>query len=151
MFESTDKVSYDKLKERMITFCKDVDLPYGLIVKRLRDPNASSPAFAYSNMFMQRSGAAEELSAPWEIYKLYPDGREDPVRGLQFNDVTTRILKDIDQTDDQTFVYSYLLNNDPEMASSIVTPSVLVEEMELKKSEEKVKKPPILPSPLATK
>ena len=67
------------------------------------------------------------------------------------DNVTVRILKDILQTDDQMFVYNYLLNADPEMPSSIVTPSVLIEEMELKKNEEKIMKPPLLPSPLAGK
>ena len=155
VFESSEKVPYAKLKETLITLCKDVDLPYGLIVKRLSDPNASSGSFAMrvGNMMMRSggSGASDAISTPWEIYKVFPDGREEPVRGLQFNNVTVRILKDILQTDDQMFVYNYLLNADPEMPSSIVTPSVLIEEMELKKNEEKIMKPPLLPSPLAGK
>ena len=115
VFESSEKVPYAKLKETLITLCKDVDLPYGLIVKRLSDPNAAGPAgFSF---FARQSGAPEALSAPWEVYKVYPDGREEPVRGLQFNNVTVRILKDILQTDDQAFVYNYLLNDDPEMPS----------------------------------
>ena len=153
VFESSEKVPYAKLKETLITLCKDVELPYGLIVKRLSDPNASSGSLAMrrGSMFGQSSGVPEALSPPWEIYKVYPDGREEPVRGLQFNNVTVRILKDILQTDDQMFVYNYLLNADPEMPASIVTPSVLIEEMELKKNEEKIMKPPLLPSPLAGK
>ncbi len=156
VFESSEKVPYAKLKETLITLCKDVDLPYGLIVKRLSDPNASNASIAMrlGNMMMRRSGGSggpDALSYPWEIYKVYPDGREEPVRGLQFNNVTIRILKDILQTDDQMFVYNYLLNDDSEMPASIVTPSVLIEEMELKKNEEKIMKPPLLPSPLAGK
>jgi TldD protein len=155
VFESSEKVPYAKLKGTLITLCKDVDLPYGLIVKRLSDPNASggSVAMRLGNMMMRAggSGGPSLLSSPWEIYKVYPDGREEPVRGLQFNNVTVRILKDILQTDDQSFVYNFLLSDDQEMPASIVTPSVLVEEMELKKSEEKIMKPPLLPSPLAGK
>lgn len=155
VFESSEKVPYAKLKETLITLCRDVDLPYGLIVRRLSDPNSSSRSFAMrmGSMMMSGggSGAPDILSAPWEIYKVYPDGREEPVRGLQFNNVTIRILKDILQTDDQMFVYNYLLNADQEMPASIVTPSVLIEEMELKKNEEKIMKPPLLPSPLAGK
>jgi hypothetical protein len=150
VFESSEKVPYAKLKQTLITLCKDVDLPYGLIVKRLRDPNAAGPASAFS-FFMQQSGTPEALSVPWEIYRVHADGREEAVRGLQFSNVTVRILKDILQTDDQVFAYNYLLNGDPEMPSTIVTPSVLVEEMELKKSEAKIKKPPLLPSPLTEK
>ena len=67
VFESSEKVPYAKLKETLITLCKDVDLPYGLIVKRLSDPNASSTSLMMrrGSMFMQSSGAPEALSSPW--------------------------------------------------------------------------------------
>jgi TldD protein len=150
VFESSEKVPYAKLKETLITLCKDVDLPYGLVVKRMSDPNAGGSAISVRmSRILMSGGSPDALSAPWEIYKVYPDGREEAVRGMEFKNVTVRILKDVLGTDDQAFVYNYLLNNDPEMPSSIVTPSILVEEMELKKSEEKIMKPPLLPSPLA--
>jgi hypothetical protein len=53
------------------------------------------------------------------------------------------------QTGDDQYCYNYLIGDDYEMPVSLVCPSVLVEDMELKKSEAKVKKPPVLPSPLA--
>jgi predicted Zn-dependent protease len=146
---STDKVPYATLKQTLISMCKDVDLPYGLIIKRVRDMGVQS-AGGFS-FFPQPNQSQEGLTVPYEVYKVYADGREEPVRNLQFNNVTVRILKDIQQTDDQAYVYNYLVGNDYEMPASIVAPSILVEEMELKKSEEKVKKPPLLPSPLAEK
>jgi hypothetical protein len=60
-----------------------------------------------------------------------------------------RHLRDILQTDDQSHVYNYLIGADYEMPVSIVCPSILLEEIELKQAETKVQKPPILPSPLA--
>jgi hypothetical protein len=74
-----------------------------------------------------------------------------PVRNLEFSNVTIRILRDIIQTGDRPCVYNYLIGNDYEMPVSIVCPAVLVEEMELRKSEEKIKRPPLLPSPLVRK
>ncbi len=147
IFESTDKLSFDKLKAAMISMCKDIDLPYGLIIRRLRD--LSAPA-AGMQMFGMPGGGDEGLTLPYEVYRLYPDGREEPVRGLQFSSVNARILRDIVQTDNSRHVYSYLIGNDYEMPATIVAPSVLIEEMELKKSDTKVTKPPLLPSPLAT-
>ncbi|MCC6964499.1 MAG: hypothetical protein IT585_14700 [candidate division Zixibacteria bacterium] len=147
IFESTDKISFDKLKANLIAMCKDIDLPYGLIVRRLRDLSAPSTGL---QMFGQAQAGGEGLTIPFEIYRLYPDGREVPVRGLQFSSVTSRILRDIVQTDNSRYVYNYLIGNDYEMPATIVTPAVLVEEMELKKADTKVTKPPLLPSPLAT-
>ena len=68
---------------------------------------------------------------------------------MQFTDVNVRILRDIVQTDNMRYVYNYLIGNDYEMPATIVAPSLLIEEMELKKIDTKVKKPPVLPSPLA--
>ncbi len=149
IFESNDQVSYDKLKQTLIELCQDIDLPYGLIIRKIRDLNASTGGgFRFYGM---PSGDQKGLTVPLEVYKIYPDGREVPVRGLEFTNVTARILRDILQTDDQRHLYNYLIANDYEMPVSLVCPSILVEEMELKKAEVKTQKPPLLPSPLADK
>lgn len=147
IIESTDEVSFEELKASMLEFCQDIDLEYGLVIRRLTDPNAPSTRMqAYFG-----GGQPPALTAPLEAYKVFPDGHEEPVRNLEFSNVTVRILRDILQTGDASHVYNYCIGNDFEMPISIVCPAILVEEMELKKSEEKVRKPPILPSPLADK
>ena len=147
IFESTDQVPYEQLKKTLIELCQDSDLEYGLIITRLGDP--SSPR-RISFYFGGGQGAREsQVSAPIEIYKVYADGREEPVHSLEFGDVTVRILRDILQTSDQQYAYNYLTGGDYELPVTVICPAVLVEEMELKKSEEKTKTGPILPSPLA--
>lgn len=148
IFESTDKLTPKQLKDNLIAMCKDIDLPYGLMITKIRDMSTSLGGFQFFGGQM-RGGGNEGLTQPYEIYKVYADGREEPVRGLQFTNVTTRILRDIVQTDNSRYVYEYLIGDDYEMPATIVSPSLLVEEMELKKAESKVKKPPVLPSPLA--
>jgi TldD protein len=148
IFESNDKISLAKLKQSMLELCQDIDLEYGLLIKKLDIPGASSGGYSY---WGAQAGKKGGLTAPLEIYKVYADGREEPVRNLEFADVTARILRDILQTGDQLYAYNYIINDDFEMPAAIVCPAVLVEEMELKKSEAKIKKPPILPSPLARK
>ncbi|OGC92954.1 MAG: hypothetical protein A2W25_13895 [candidate division Zixibacteria bacterium RBG_16_53_22] len=146
--ESGDKVPFDKLKGTMIEMCRDMGLEYGLIITRLLDPN--SPQAGHTGFF----GGADRksaLSAPIEAYRVYPDGKQEPVTNLEFSDVTVRILKDIVQTADDSHCYNYLIGADNEMPASIVCPSLLVEEMELKRSESKIEKPMVLPSPLAKK
>jgi len=147
IFESADQVPYEQLKKTLIELCQDSDLEYGLIITRLGDPSSARRMSFY---FGGGQGAREsQVSAPIEMYKVYADGHEEPVHNLEFGDVTVRILRDILQTSDQLYAYNYLTGGDYELPATIVCPAVLVEEMELKKSEEKTKTGPILPSPLA--
>jgi len=148
IIESSDKVSFDQLKGAMIEMCRDMGLEYGLIITRLMDPNSPH---ANQGGFWGGQGKGSPLSAPIEAFKVYPDGREGPVTNLEFNDVTVRILKDIVQTADDPYCYNYLIGGDNEMPTSIVCPSLLIEEMELKRSESKIEKPMTLPSPLTKK
>ncbi|MBN2227441.1 MAG: hypothetical protein JW763_08755 [candidate division Zixibacteria bacterium] len=150
VFESSDKTTFDQLKQTMLELCQDVDLEYGLVIRKLDDLNASRQR--QQVYFYGGSGGNESaLTPPLEVYKVYADGHEVPVRNLEFSNVTVRMLRDILQTGDQQYVYNYLIGDDFEMPASLVCPAVLIEEMELKKSEAKVMKPPIVPSPLADK
>lgn len=141
IFECREKTSDVQMRQTLLELCRDVDLEYGLVIKRLDDPDAARGGGV--------RGRDNRLTAPLEAYKVYADGHEEPVRNLEFSNVTARLLRDILQTGQQPFVYNYLIAGDYEMPVSIVCPSVLVEELELKKSEEKIKRPPLLPSPLA--
>jgi TldD protein len=145
IIESTSKATLADLKKSMIDMCKDMGLDYGIVITQLGNPNSQGGGF------FSLSGGETALASPLGAYKLYPDGREEALRSLEFNDVNIRILKDIIQAGDDAHCYNYLIGDDTEMPVSLVCPSVLVEEMELKKSESKVEKPPVLPSPLAKK
>ncbi|MFH2055942.1 MAG: metallopeptidase TldD-related protein, partial [bacterium] len=148
IFESSDQVSKEKLRQTLIELCQDVDLEYGLVIRKIRDLNAPNP-----NGGMRFYGMPQQdgdgLTSPLEVYKLYPDGREVPVRGLEFANVTVRTLRDILQTDNSRHLYNYLIADDYEMPASLVSPAILIEEMELGHSEGKTQRPPVLSSPLA--
>jgi TldD protein len=145
IIESSEKVSFDSLKKEMIQLCQDAGIDYGLIIRKMDDLNSSGGGF------FGGSGQGANLASPLEVSKLYADGHEELLRNLDFTNVTVRILKDIMLTGDKEYCYNYLIGNDNELPVSIIAPSVLVEEMELKKSEAKIKTPPILPSPLVKK
>ncbi|MGB5107788.1 MAG: metallopeptidase TldD-related protein [Candidatus Zixiibacteriota bacterium] len=149
IFESTDKITPEKLKKNLIAMCKDIDLPYGIMITKIRDMGQSSGGFQMFGQQLSGGSSDAGVTDPYEITRIYADGREEPIRGLQFTDVNARILRDIVMTDNSRYVYNYLIGNDYEMPATIVTPSLLIEEMELKKIDSKVKKPPVLPSPLA--
>lgn len=150
IFESSDAVSFDSLKKSMLDLCQDIDLNYGLVIKKIRDLNGPSRNSGYSFYGMSQ-GNDQGLTEPLAVYKVYADGHEELVRGLEFANVTVRLLRDILQTDNQQHVYNYLIGDDYEMPASIVCPSILLEEVELKQGETKNQKPPIVSSPLSEK
>lgn len=146
LVESSDAVPYAKLKTAMLEMCRDMGLEYGLVVRELADPSSPRQRMSFS---FGGGGNRSALTAPVEAYLVYLDGHEEPVIGLEFSNVTVRLLRDILETGDQTYCHNYMIGNDNELPASIVAPSLLVEEMELKKSEAKVNKPLVVSSPLS--
>jgi len=108
-------------------------LDYGLLVTRLDEQRY---AMTYRRSFNVGDTSDQLLSAPVGIYKVYvDDGRMEPVRGLVFDEITVRALRDVGMLGDDTVLYNRRLGfGSPLVAipGSIVTPSILVEEIDLR-------------------
>lgn len=137
------------LREQLIAMCKDAGLEFGIIVRKVRDPNFS---LYHTNPDTRLTGTQwqYDLFPPIEAYRVYVgDEREELIRGLDFEGASVRALKDIAATGIDLDVHNFTLARDYELPASIVSPSVLVEEMEMKKTKTKPSKAPVLASPLA--
>jgi len=96
------------------------------------------------------------VSLPILIYKVFPDGKEELIRGVRFRDLNVRSLRDIRAAANDSNVFDYLENGAP-MAlmgagnfvaeSSVIAPSVLMDDMEVRKLDEEQPKLPIVPPP----
>jgi hypothetical protein len=93
------------------------------------------------------------------VYKIYPDGREELVRGLRFRGLNVRSLKDILVAGDDNTVFDYLENGAPlalvgaasyTTESCMVAPSVIIDDLELHPMEEELPKLPVAPPPELT-
>lgn len=145
---SNEIMPYEDLKARLLDICRDMDLEYGIIIKKVRDKYFFLQSDPDTDLTPAQRKA--ELCSPVEVYKVYAsDAREEPVRGMEFEGMTVRTLKDIMAVADDTHVYNFMMGRNFEMPASIVSPSVLIEEIELKKTEKKPSKPPLLKSPLS--
>jgi hypothetical protein len=137
-------MSADDLKRELLRRAKDRGLDYALVVRRV---GAGAEA---SLVEMMQQMAAGEGSAPSlaEVYELDADGHEEPLRGLHISDLSPEAFKEIIATGETPVVYSDQLP--PAMNSifsmgfspgeelptvSCVTPSLLLEEVSLAKSE----------------
>lgn len=147
---SDQSTSYDELKNKLIQYCKDIDLEYGIIVRKLKDKNLQMEETFDFSFYMGTPEKEKELTLPLEVYRVWvKDGREEPVRGAEFEGVTIRALKDIIETGNDYYVHNYLLGHQEELPASTISPSILIEEMELKKTEIEATNPPYLKSPLS--
>jgi predicted Zn-dependent protease len=145
------------LKERLVALCKDEKLPYGLIVERLTGATAGPARFGRGGggpggRRGRGFGAAPEersdLPDAIGFRKIYPDGREEVIRGGRFAGVTARALRGIAATGADRNVLTRRLAGTGPAAVTIVAPSVLLRDVEVRATnQEGVERPPLLPQP----
>jgi hypothetical protein len=56
----------------------------------------------------RRAAGRRPVSMPILVYKVYPDGREELVRGLRFRGLTVRSLKDILAAGDDSTAFEFM-------------------------------------------
>jgi len=123
---ASQPVSRDDLKKKLIEQCQARDLPYCYFVDTL-GPRLS----------------------PRLLYKVWTkDGHEELVRGAIFGELDVRALRsDLIAAGDDAYVDNRLLN----VPHSIVAPSILFEELEVKRANLNKEKLPDYPAPTITK
>jgi len=62
-----------------------------LVIRRLEPPSMTEDF----DIFFTGEGPPPGLTPPYEAYMLYPDGREQPVRGVSFVGVDRRVLREV--------------------------------------------------------
>jgi predicted Zn-dependent protease len=132
--ESANGKSYDDLKRELIEQCKIQNLEYGILIKSLETAGSYVPR--------------NTLTDPVLAYKVYvKDGHEELVRGAIVGEINTKSLKQMIAIGNDNFVEN-LATATP---SSIIAPSVLLEELELKKPVGSKQKPRIITHPFFNK
>ena len=83
--------SEHRLRRRALRLAAQTGEDGVLVIRRL-EPPAMTEDF---DVFFTGEGPPPGLTPPYEAYLLYPDGREQPVRGATFVGVDRRILRDV--------------------------------------------------------
>ncbi len=129
-----------ELKKKLLAMAADSGLDYALIVRRL-DPEADKKS-------------EDLLAGPVLAYRVsVKDGSERLIGPADWTGVTFRALRDIQLVSDADYVYNYYQSgpffyNRGFVPASIIAPSaLLVQEMELKPTENKPDRQPYLPHP----
>lgn len=159
-FEARDikrQLSAAALRARMMKMVKDRDLPYGIVIRKALNQNllftglyaVAGPDFPLP----QGEGKLGLL----EVWRVYPDGREELVRGVEAAGLAPVLFKDIIAVGQKTTVHNYLAPSvSPSfitggaqyIVSTIITPDLLFEDLELRPIEGDLPTTPHLSSPL---
>jgi TldD protein len=155
--KASETVTAAELKKKLIEMCQNRGKPYGILVRKIDFP--SSASFQELRQMMARggqSGGMPRVSQPILVYRVYPDGREELIRGMRFGGLNARSLKDIVAAGDDTTVFDFLDNAAPfalmgaggyASEACVIAPSILIDDLELHKIDEELPKLPIVPAP----
>lgn len=126
------------LKQRLIEEVKKQNKPFGLFVKKIGGGETQTD----SRQFQVFKGK------PLYLYKVFPDGREELVRGVDFvGTPLSMISKILVMGNDPTVINGFCTAESGVLPVASVTPSVLLSEVELQASHQPHVRRPILAPP----
>lgn len=145
---SENKKPYDQLKQNLIDAVRDEGLAYGYIICGLI-PSDIAASSAIQTLLGQRQSDPGQfrLSKPYSIFRLYADGREEQVRGLEIGVVNANALRNVLAASEDETAHIYPAGGAGN-AATIITPSLLINGIDLKKSAIIYPKPPVVDSPI---
>lgn len=118
--QSKQSLSPDELKKKLIDLCQRENKPFGYYVETLAGSN------------------------PRLLYRVYLDGHQELVRGAVFDELDTRTLRnDLIAAGNDPLVS----NREGAIPQTVVSPSVLFDELEVKRTDRQNSKLPEYPAP----
>lgn len=172
IFSSTETLSPADLRKKFLDECraekKSEREQYCLVVREMDNPALS---LLHQDDFSELlasfgGGAGTGDRLPLVVYRVYPDsGREEMVRGARIIGLNTRALRNIAGIGSDSFVYNYMQSQANGFAgtalsafgsaqvglpASVVAPSLLFEEVEVRGERSEAKRLPLLPPPPMT-
>jgi len=157
--KSSETTPLADLKKRLIEMTTSRGKPYGMLVRKLDYPYSATGTELQSlaQASAQSGGSsARPVSPPILIYRVYPDGREELVRGMRFRGLTTKALRDILAASSETAQFDFvnvaaplaILGAGGYLApASVVSPGLLFEELEFEPPTDQLPKAPTVPPP----
>ncbi len=167
-FTASDAVSKEELRKRFLNKCREEKLPWCVVVREMDNP---ALGLLRQDDFSEllaglASGASTGDRIPLVVYRAYPeDGREELVRGARIAGLGIRTLRNIAGIGNDATVFTYMqsqLNGIAGTAlaafgsaqggvpASVVAPSLLFDEVEVRGARGEPKRLPLVPAPQLT-
>ena len=164
-FNSSETMSPADLKKKFLDDCRTEKLEYCIVVREMDNPTISMlHQEDFSELLASFGGGAGTGDRlPLLVYKVYPEnGREEIIRGARMIGLNTRALRNLAGVGNDNFVYNYMQSQIAGFAgtalgafgsaqnglpASVVAPSLLFEELEVRGARGEPKRLPLLPAP----
>jgi TldD protein len=163
-FSSSEALSKEDLKKKFLDSCRSEKLEYCMVVRQMDNPSLSLlHQEDFSQLLASFGGNAATDRLPLVVYKIYPsDGHEEIVRGARISGFSPRMLRNIEGIGNDGGVFNYMQNQTAGVAgtalaafgtaqnglpASVVAPSLLFEEVEVRGARGEPKHLPLLPEP----
>jgi len=155
--KATQTQSEAQLRTKLLEMAKQRNKPYAIVVKKMDFPSTAS-----LDELRRIAGGLQgrAVSKPLRVYKVFPDGKEELIRGVRFRGLSVRSLKEIMAASDELHTFQFLENGGPfahadaggyVSPTSVISPALLFEDLELEKIQGEVPRPPIVPAPPLTR
>jgi TldD protein len=164
-FSSAETVSPADLKKKFLDTCSAEKLAYCLVVREMDNPALS---LLHQDEFSELlasygGGAGTGDRLPLVVYRIYPEtGREEIIRGARIVGLNSRALRNLAGIGNDSFVFNYMQSQingfagtalgafgsaQSGLPASVVAPSLLFEELEVRGARGEAKRLPLLPPP----
>lgn len=167
-FNASETFPREELKKKFLDICRSNKQEYCLEIKEMDNPAIS---LLHQDDFSELlasygGGAGSGDRLPLLVYKVYPaDGHEEMVRGARITGLNSRLLRNVTAIGNDPFVYNYMQTQVAGFAgtalgafgsaqnglpASVVAPSLLFEELDVRGARGEPRRPPLLPAPAMT-
>lgn len=137
--ESTESVPFDELRGMLVEECKKQEKPYGLVFYDIAGGFTGT----------RRWSPQVFKVIPLFVTRIYTDGREEVIRGVDIVGTPLMSFARIAATGDDSRVFNGTCGAESgAVPVSAISPSILVQEIEVEKKAKGHQKPPLLPAPL---
>ena len=127
-----------RLKQRLLDEVKKANKPFGLYFEDIQG------GFTIT----QRTIPNAFNVLPIMVYRIYPDGREELVRGVDLIGTPLTAFSKIVAGSDQVGVFNGICGAESgSVPVAAASPEILVEQIEVQKKEKSQERPPLLPPP----
>jgi len=168
LFQSTETLSPAELKKKFLDTCRAEKLNYCLIVREMDNPALS---LLHQEDFQEllasfAGGAGTGDRLPLVVYRVFPEtGREEVVRGARIIGLNTRALRNLAGIGNDSYVFNYMQSQingfagtalgafgsaQSGLPASVVAPSLLFDDLEVRGARGEAKRRPLLPPPPMT-
>lgn len=140
VIEVAQTVTREQLKKELLDLVAEQKKPYGLFFEDIEG------GFTITSRFIPNSFNVRPLL----VYRIFPDGREELVRGVDFIGTPLSTFSKVIAADDTPGIFNGVCGAESgSVPVSAISPGLLLSQVEIQKKEKSQDRLPLLPAPTA--